>query len=185
MGASLTIPAILTILISSVLIASSMTTADAAIYMLIPGINGDATQNEHVNWIEIDSLQFSITRAISDSAGTQNREASAPSVSEFTLTKEMDRASPLIFFDAVTGDKGNDVTIHITQTGASTVTYVEYKLTNALVSAYSVSSGGDRPVETLALSFTAIEFKYTPLDGTGKSINPIVKSWDLATQKGA
>lgn len=155
-----------------------------AIYLKYEGIEGEATHDKHKNWIEVGSLQFGIGRGISTPAGaTANREASEPSVSEVTVTKMLDGSSPKLFTESATGAAGKKVEIHLVSTGSPGNTYVEYTLTNALISAYSLSSGGDRPSESISINFTKIEFKFIPYDGANKAGTPVTVNYDLTTTK--
>ena len=43
--------------------------------------------------------------------------------------------------------------------------YLSIELENAMISNYSVSSGGDRPTESLALNFTKITYNNTSMGG--------------------
>lgn len=155
-----------------------------AIYVKIEGIDGNATHEEHKKWITVDSLQWGVGRAIATPVGSaMNREASEPSVSEVTITKQMDAASVYLFNEACTGQKGKKVEIHLVSTGSPGQTYCEYILSDTLVSGYSVSSPGDRPTESISLNFTKIENKYVPGEQTGESGSPVTKGYDLVTTK--
>jgi type VI secretion system Hcp family effector len=61
--------------------------------------------------------------------------------------------------------------------------YMKYILEDLLVSGYSVSSGGDRPTESLSLNFTKIEFEYLHRGPTG-SIESIVAEHDFFANQG-
>jgi type VI secretion system secreted protein Hcp len=157
-----------------------------AIYVKYDGIDGEATQADHKKWLDVGSITWGVGRAISATSGsTSNREASEPSVSEVTLSKMMDSSSPKFFTEAVTGAVGKKVVIHLVTTGSPGKTYAEYTLTNALVSSYSMSTGGDRPAESLSISFTKLEFKFTPYDDKNNAKTPIVVSYDISTTKSA
>ncbi len=157
-----------------------------AIYIKYEGIDGEATHETHKKWLDIGSLQWGVGRAISTPAGsTANREASEPSVSEVTITKLMDSSSPKFFVESCTGAAGKKVQIHLVTTGSPGNTYAEYTLTNALVSAYSMSSGGDRPSESISISFTKLEYKFIPYDDKNKAGTPISVSYDISTTKSA
>jgi type VI secretion system secreted protein Hcp len=58
-----------------------------------------------------------------------------------------------------------------------------YKLTDVMVSSYSISSGGDRPMESLSLNFTKIEFKATQRDKANKGAGGASVTYDLAKAK--
>jgi len=154
-----------------------------AIYMEIEGITGNVTEEGHADWIEVDSLQWGIGRAISSEIGkAADRESSQPSISEITVSKSMDEASPYLFTEACTGD-GKTVTIDICKTGQAVEAFMSYELENCMLSGYSVSSGGDRPTETISLSFTKITMTYTPTLETGELGDPIPAGYDMETAK--
>lgn len=141
----------------------------------------EATGHEgSAGWIEIGSVQFGIGRGISTPVGMgSKREASAPNVSEVTITKVMDSTSPLLFQEGLIG-KATTAKIDLVQTGTTKLeTYLEITMTNAMISGYSVSSGGDRPSESISLNFTKIEYKYTPYDDAGKVGTPVPVTYDL------
>ena len=156
-----------------------------AIYMEIEGIEGNVTEQGHAGQIEVDSLQFGVGRAISSAIGrSADRESSQPSMSEITVTKLMDISSPNLFVEACTGD-AKTVTIDFCKTGQEVEAYMTYELENCLISGYSVSSGGERPVETISLSFTKIEMTYIPTEETGELGDQVVVSYDMQTATSA
>ncbi|BAF88589.1 MULTISPECIES: Hcp family type VI secretion system effector [Azorhizobium] len=155
-----------------------------AIYVKYDGIDGEATQQDHKKWIDVLSLSWGVGRGISTVSGSgNNREASEPSISEVSIVKMFDASSPKLFTEACTGNTGKTVKIDLTTTGSPGATYCTYTLTNALISSYSVSSGGDRPTESISISFTKLEFKFTPYDDKNKAGTPVTVSYDLATTK--
>jgi type VI secretion system secreted protein Hcp len=154
------------------------------IYMKYGNVKGTVTEAGHKDWIELNSLQWGVGRGISTPVGSATeRETSAPSVSEITVSKLLDGASPMLVQESLTG-KGESCQIDFLQTQKGTLeVYLTLTLTNTMLSGFSFSTGGDRPSESLSLNFTKIEYKYTPrvLDNTAGS--PIPVSYDLATAK--
>lgn len=154
-----------------------------SIFVKYGSINGDATHENHKQWIAVDSMQWGVGRSISTTPGNaQDREASEPTISEVTVTKVMDGSSIYLFKEACTGNKGQECKIHVVQTGSPGRTLVEYKLINTLVSSYSASSGGDAPTESVGFSFTKMEYKYITYDAEGNP-KPALASYDMATTK--
>lgn len=153
-----------------------------ALYMKIDGISGDVTAKGHEKWIDCGSLQWGVGRGIGSPVGRgAERESTAPSISELVVSKEMDAASPYIFLESCIG-KTKKVDFHFVKTdGGQLVTYLEYKLTNALISGYSVSSGGEKPSESISFNFTKVEMKYTPQKGDANAGSPVTAGYDLAT----
>jgi len=137
-----------------------------AIFLKYGSISGEVTATGYKEWIEVNSLQWGVGRGISSGVGGgSKREATAPSVSEVTMTKSLDVSSPLLLKEAI-GGKAVDVKIELTQTdGAGKhVAYQKYILTNTLISGYSLSSGGDRPSESFSLNFTKFDSEYLNVD---------------------
>ena len=153
-----------------------------SIYMKVDGIKGKVTAKGHEEWIDVSSMQWGVGRAISSAVGTSaDREASKPSISEVSVTKLMDESSPMIFTEACVG-KGKLVTIDLCTVGTDQInTYMSYELEECMISGYSVSSGGDRPSESISLSFTKMTMKFTPYDKNGKPTSPLPAGYDMAT----
>ena len=156
-----------------------------AIYLKYDGIDGDSTAKGHEKWFQLDSFSWGVGRAINTPVGrVANREASEPSVSEITFVKQSDASSIKLFQEATTGNKGKLVKIHFVETGDVGGVYMEYELEDTFVSGYSLSSGGDRPTESISLNFAKVTYKYNTRDSKGNS-SPASASYDLrTTQKG-
>ncbi|MGH7068154.1 MAG: Hcp family type VI secretion system effector [Acetobacteraceae bacterium] len=154
-----------------------------ALFMKYGSIDGDVETKGYEKWIEINSFQWGVGRGLSSPTGSSaDREASAPSVSEITVSKQMDKATNKIVEEALGGAMNTEVKIAYATTGKNDVKeFVQYILTNTALSGYSLSSGGDRPSESLSLNFTKIEIKYTSL-AVDESGNPASTNYNLATQ---
>jgi type VI secretion system secreted protein Hcp len=142
-----------------------------AIYMKYDQINGAVTAKGFEKWIEVHSFQWGVGRGLSTPTGASaDREASAPSVSEITVTKPTDIASHKLLEESLWGE-GKTVKLAFTTTVKDKIDeYIGYELTNTLISGYSVSSGGDRPNESLSLNFTKFQVKFKENDTTGAKL---------------
>jgi type VI secretion system secreted protein Hcp len=154
-----------------------------AIYAKYDTVDGTATHKGHEKWLTINTIAWGAGRAITLTPGsTQSREGSTPSVSEVTMTKSMDGASPKLFsFCCGLDAKGKTVKIEFVRTGSPGDTYLVYTLTDAMVSGYSVNSSGDTPEESLSLNFTKIEMKYIPSGEANDAGSPVIASYDATT----
>lgn len=157
------------------------------IYIKLGDIKGEVTADGFKDQIECFSMQFGVGRAIHTPVGAvTNREASAPSISEVTITKSLDKSSIALFTESVVGkkEKALKAEITITKTGGDKLEKIAvYTLHNTMISGYSVSTGGDRPSESLSLNFTKIEIEVTAEVETGEDSSPVRASYDLATAK--
>lgn len=155
-----------------------------AIYMKFGSISGSVTTEGFKNWIELHSFQFGVGRGVSSGAGGAQRESSAPSISEIVITKTFDTSSAKLYQDSVAGNFDTKVEIKMTTTTKNKVeTFLTYELKDCGISSYSLSSGGDNPVESLSLNFTNIMVTPTPLDISGQIKKGDVVSYDLLGMK--
>lgn len=153
-----------------------------SIYLKLGSIEGGVTEKGHEKWIEVTSMQFGTGRGIDMSVGsTTNRSATQPSISEITMNKMLDKSSNNLFYEAVIG-KGVEAKIHFTRSeGEKMETYLEYTLEAAMVSSYSVSSGGDVPSEAISLNYTKIEMRYLPTKTDGTLDGAVTAGYNLTT----
>lgn len=161
-----------------------------AIYMQVPGINGNVTTKGYDNWMELESFDFNVQRKLNTQPGrVSNREGSKPSISEITVTKRLDKASSLLFGEATVGTAKPTIKIHFITTGASPTSYLEYILSNVIISAHSIAhqrvlinTGNEQetyPLERVNLNFDKIEMKVIPFDKDHKAQSPIPAGYDL------
>lgn len=157
-----------------------------AIYLLYEGIKGNVTAEGYKDHILVSSLQFGVGRGISMEPGhLANREATRPSISELTITKNADKTVIQFFKESVVGAAGKTAKFKFLQTGGEKVVeYMNIDLYDVLVSGYSISSGGDSdPVESISLSFSKIEVNYNDFNTSNKNHTPQRAGYDLATAK--
>ena len=164
-----------------------------ATYMKMDKITGDVTAKGHENWIEIDDLYFGIKRHINTEPGRViDREGTRPSISNLTLTKRIDKSSPLLFSEACVGKSLPSVKLDICQTDDSLNPYTQLTLNNVIVSSYELSSIKEDepssksnlhsqawPMEKISLSYDRIEIKYIPYGTDNKPQSPIPAGYDL------
>jgi len=149
-------------------------------------IKGGSQIEGHKDWIACDSIQFGVGRAISSSADKgADRDTSNPTFSEVTISKPTDMASADLFFQATCGKSLGKAEIHFVQTGGADKhdqVYLKIELEEAIISSYSISSGGERPSESFAINFNKVSFQYDSFDGK-KVTAGTAKKWDLAKNK--
>ena len=123
-----------------------------AVYMKYGSINGDVTTQDFEQYIELASVQWGVGRGISMQSGSkQGREASLPSLSEITITKQYDVSSGDLLKEALSGNVQN-VDIVLTRTGTSgsgAQKYMMISMKDVIISGLSISSAGDKPSESL------------------------------------
>ena len=158
-----------------------------AIYLKYDKIKGNVTAEGFKEWIELGSFQFGVGRGIGSPHGSEGvRESSQPSLSEVSITKSLDKASNDLLAAALHGKpvKAEIVFTRTKSGGGGVEEFLRYELTNTMTSGYSISSGGDRPSESLSLNFTKVMVKNSvaKVDNAGE---PVSMTYDLSTAKNA
>jgi type VI secretion system secreted protein Hcp len=154
--------------------------ASAAIYMNVPSVTGESTLEGLQDWIELQSFQWGIAAAVSRGNGA-SRESGTPQIGDVTITKVFDSASLPLMNLLLQGTMQDLVKIDFVslRTGKP-FKYLEYSFSKVVFSGYSISSGGDRPSESLSLNFTKFKAEYFVQNDKGNvgSVNSVV--YDLA-----
>jgi type VI secretion system secreted protein Hcp len=153
-----------------------------AIFMNYDGIKGDATEDNHPEWIQCNSASFAAFREAKTNVGQGgSRQGKNVSLSEITITKKMDAASPHLFLQSVLG-LGKKVSLHITRSGEGKHTnYLETVLSHCCVTNYGINSDGASHSEVLTLNFLKIEMKYIPINDDGSPGTPIPVNFNIPT----
>lgn len=157
-----------------------------SIFMNYEGISAESSDKRHENWVVVIDLHWGVKRSITSNTSTQNdRESANAEITDLTLTRRMDSATPYLFIESCCG-KGKTVTIHLTKTGTGSGNdvFMEYILKDALISHYDVEADSQadiRPTEQLTISFVDLEVRYTPYDEDGNAMAPIAVGFDTAS----
>lgn len=152
---------------------------------LEPELKGDSQTKGHENWITIDTFQWGVGRAISTSGSGKDRDTSNPSFSEINISKTMDIASAQLMIEAAAGKSLTKATFHWVQTSSSSAAdsqvYLEIILDKPILSSYSMSSGGERPNESISINYNAITMQYNTFEEGGTAKAGESKGYDLRT----
>lgn len=159
-------------------------------FLKIDGIDGESTDDKHKGQIEILSYSQGVAQSITGTASaTGTFTGQRCDMTPLSITKQLDKASPKLAAACAGGDHIKSALLTLNRAGGDKKQYMEYKLTDVLISSYNVggaSAGeGGVPVEEIALHFGKIEWKYTVIDTTGKEAGNVAAGWDLVANKKA
>jgi type VI secretion system secreted protein Hcp len=155
----------------------------AAIFIdLGNGIKGESTQVGFEDHIAAQSLQWGVGKGIG-SFTSGIRETSRPSFSEVVFTKTLDISTNDIIGAMVKGKALATVMISfVRDDGEDGFTYLTYELSDVLISAYSASSGGETPSESVSLNFAKIKTVYKKLASDHSDSGENEFEYDLKAQ---
>jgi type VI secretion system secreted protein Hcp len=138
--------------------AFAQISADA--FMLVPGVPGEALDNQHREWIELQSV----------SQGFEDLPRGGTPC-DLLIQKQLDKSGPLLFAAAITGQIFPQIQIDMVRPGTRD-RYYEIVLTNARVS--RISSSPQFLNESLSLIAETIRLSYFPQRPDGSLDPPIV-----------
>ena len=161
---------------------ANASSADAAIYVKIPGVPGDATIDvpgyDDGTWFVADSFSFGVEREMKESgekAGTADINIGIGELQPVSISKSMDSASAKLAQFAINGNSLGTAEIDFVEIGGSDssdrpLVYLKYKLDRAFIKSWSTSGDADdRPTEEVAFYYNKIAFVTNPTPDTVKS----------------
>ena len=135
------------LLAASLLFSASNSRAADSIFLLLPGIPGASLDATHVNWIDVNAMQFTAGK----------NPGAEPQFSDLTITKTIDNATPILAQDCAAGTYIPNATLQAT---ASNSLVYQIKLDNVWVTSDSHSASTTNTVENVTLRFGKISWSY-------------------------
>lgn len=153
-------------------------------YVLINGVNGESQASGMTNYIEIDSFSFGAS-APPDIGGSTGLSAGKPSLSEFSFSCALDKASPSILNNLYNGKHIANATFVGRKTGGggTPYNYLEVVMTNCITTSHHTGGGGSGSLPTISVSlaYKKIEYSYFTQDtSSGSTTNAGSASYDIA-----
>lgn len=133
------------------------------ILVSVPGIGLQPAAGFPPNTFEAYSFQFGVTTPASTSSGGGGGGVSRPKLTDITLTRLSDQNDPVLFKESLRGrsEARGDITIFRSVDPNSRPSCLTFKLESVATTGFSMSSGGDRPAETITLHFGKITMSHT------------------------
>ncbi len=192
-GMIFVLKAISGIVIASILILGTLGLSQdvfAAAYIKFDGVDGEAIDKDHADWIELLSFEFDDLTKI---AVSKNIDKSTPKLLEALCKGSSSSSSALICDPSGSTDGSPDrpidppfeiVTIDLCKTthGKKQQCYLQLELTRVSVTDFSISGSTDGeqvPTENFSLNFEEIKVTYTEFDKKGKKGGNIEYSWKV------
>jgi type VI secretion system secreted protein Hcp len=154
-------------------------------------LQGDSTDNAHLNEIEITSFNHLITQPKSSTASTAGAHTSERTeIGELVFTKDIDRSSAKLNRACAAGTVYPKVFItfyrayggkNATATSQTRVDYYKIVLDDVVVSSVGTEIGeGELPMQRFGLKCSKITWEYKQHKMDGSSASTGIAGWDLA-----
>lgn len=154
-------------------------------FLKIDGIQGESKDDKHKDWIEITSYGCGLDQPTAASASTAGGGSSErASFHELKITKELDKSSPKLNLYCADGTHVKQVVLELCRAGSEKLKYMEYKLSNVIISSVNTGGSDGIPTETVTFNYGKIEWAYTQqkrADGAGGG--NVASGWNLETNK--
>jgi type VI secretion system secreted protein Hcp len=151
-------------------------------FLKLQGITGESQKANHTG--EIDLMSFSWGASNSSSVGTgTGASVGKVTVSDFSVSKTTDSASPVLFQKCCDGSviPTGVVTLQRQVQGTATP-YLVYNFTNIYVTSLQWSGqggAGDAPMESVSFCFEVGTVDYTAEKDDGSAVTAIHGGWDV------
>ena len=153
-------------------------------FLKLDGIKGESKDHKHKDEIHIESFSWGLSQTGAHGTGGGGG-AGKVSVNDISLTKHVDKSSPVLMLHCASGKHIKEGLITVRKAGDKPVEYLKIKLTDILVSSVQFAGhGSDLLTENLTLNFSkfAVDYIEQKPDGSGEA--PVTMGWDVkANQK--
>ncbi len=154
-------------------------------FLKLDGIKGETTIDGYKDQIEVYSFSHGCSQPIaplrsSEGGGTTSRA----NHSDMSLSKRTDLSTPDILKALWQGKTIKDAVLTCCRVdGDSVVPYLTVTMEKVVVSSYSVSGGGDLPMESLSLNYSKVTYDYKKQKEGGGQEGTGSGTHDLETNK--
>jgi type VI secretion system secreted protein Hcp len=137
-------------------------------FMKLGDIKGEATDQDHKDWIIIESMSSPIYRSIPEGAKDQQRTKGDTTLGDVVVVRQLDKSSTKLQEACANGTFFKEVEIHFCTTVKNKQEpYLKYKLENVIVTSYSFhgnANGSPLPTEQVTLGYTKVDWNYIVVD---------------------
>jgi type VI secretion system secreted protein Hcp len=152
-------------------------------FIKIKDIDGESTDGKHQGWIEVTAYSHGVNQSVSSTASSAGGASSErANFHDFSFTKQLDIASPPLALACADGTHIDEIIVELCRAGTEKVKFMEYKLTNCLITGVNTtgSGGGDLPTEAVTIAYGKINWAYVKQDRQGgKAAGNMAAGWDL------
>jgi type VI secretion system secreted protein Hcp len=122
-------------------------------FLKLDGVPGESADSKHRGDFEISSFSFGESNGGAQTHASGGGGAGKASFSSFTITRPVDKSSPLLQKGAIDGQHYKEAGIFFARkAGGTQQDYLEIKLDDVLISSYQTGGhGGSVPTETIQL----------------------------------
>ena len=158
-------------------------------YLKLDGIQGEATDANHTNEIQLLSFSFGGKQTSSIGSHSGGSGAGKVELANFSITKYVDKASTPLFKSLVTGGHIKTGVFSGVKSGADGKPYLKLSFEELFVTSIHVSTTSEAtaseakreiPTESVSFSYSTIKYEYSTQDASGNQQATGSGKYDLA-----
>ena len=159
-------------------------------YIFFDGIEGQSTDAEHKNWINLHTISTNISRMVTRGGSGSSRNVQSAIFDDLICTKELDKSTPKLIEAVASGKTYPSVKLDLVQSLGDTskrLPYLQYELKNTIVTNHSfsatVNDDGTVPLESFSLNFEEIKVTFSQYGKDGAKQGKVEATWKLEEGK--
>ena len=153
-------------------------------FLELKGIDGESVDDKFKGKMDILAWSWGMSQSGTTHMGGGGG-AGKVSVQDISVTKWVDKASPLLMLFCSNGKHVAEGTLTVRKAGEKPLEYMKIKMTDIIITAVSTggSGGEDRLTENVTLNFAKVEYAYVEQKVDGSGHPPKEYKWDIAANK--
>jgi len=151
-------------------------------FLKIDGIDGDSQDANHKKWIEVQSYAHKMSQAAGGTLSAHGAHTGGRVDHEdFTLSKRLDSASPILAQYCCMGKHIPKVTFEVCRALGDQTTFMVYEMSDVIISSVSPVGSAEAtdplPRENITIRYSMIRWMYTPTDTKGNKGGVVQAGW--------
>jgi len=177
------------IAVSLLLFSPVASRAAVDMFLKIEGVKGESQDSSHTDWIEILSYSHGVSQPSGGITSGGARTAGRADHEDFTLTKYIDKSTPILNLYCCNGRHIPKVELELAHVIGPKAVFYKVTLKDVMIVGVDVAGHKEDspafPIETVRMSYGEIQWQYTPSDeGTGGTTGSTVSTgWSVVLDK--
>ena len=153
-----------------------------SVFLKLDDVEGESTHKDHEGEIEVLSWALGLSSSGTTHLGGGGAGTGKVRFNPFSITKKLDRASPVLMLDAASGRRIPTATLTGRKAGEGQKDFLRVTMKEVLITACDVQGTGDDDdvQERLDLSFARISVVYSRQQPDGSMVVASEFGWDVA-----
>ncbi len=153
-------------------------------FLKMDGVDGESQDDAHGKEMDILAWSWGLSQSGTTHMGSGSG-AGKVAVQDISVTKWIDKASPLLMLFCANGKHVPNVYLTVRKAGEKPLEYIKIKMSDVIITSVSTggSGGEDRLTENVSLNFAKVEYAYTEQTATGAAAAAKEFKWNIAANK--